>query len=536
MRWHRGWPELLAWLALATTALVVSPLNSDAGYVLVAARRVLDGDRLYVDLIETNTPLIFWLMSVPAMAGTSASLSDARLVALFTAALLWLATACGGLAAGRVPGSVQLLRGWVIGAYCLASVFLFLTQVGQREQVAVMLLLPQSVLAACAAAGHRSPRGLSLAGGVMAGLAVAIKPFFLAPWVAMELVVIALRGRRATIRADVGALLLVQCGYAAAVLAWHPDYVTRVLPLLSDWYGAYTTDRLGLVGSGRVVVIALAALAAIVCPHWLPRDLTAACARIFGAATLGWLLSYIVQGKGWLYQLLPAEVSAAAALAALGAALVQHAGWRRGLQVVARVSVPLAIGSAATGIAAITAGTGGAVLRGGAALSSAYPGWFTEMQAAVEKHAAGQPVYVMSTSVWPTFPLVNVAHLPWPYHYHFLWPIPALYAGAGGGPYRLPEQQDPREREFFETVVGDLVRTPPRLLFVERSAAQQAMQGRVFDFVEDFSGSPAFRLLFARYTRLADIATWDVYLLDGDADGRARPQAMAATIGTGGVR
>ena len=55
-----GYVEVPVCLAVASAALVASPLNSDAGYVLVAARRMLEGDRLYVDVIETNPPLVFF--------------------------------------------------------------------------------------------------------------------------------------------------------------------------------------------------------------------------------------------------------------------------------------------------------------------------------------------------------------------------------------------------------------------------------------------------------------------------------------------
>src|SRR5215813_700280 len=69
---------LEVWLALALTVLVVflAPLTHDAAWYLVATRRYLDGARLYVDLIEVNPPLMFWLMTPPTWLGRALGLSD----------------------------------------------------------------------------------------------------------------------------------------------------------------------------------------------------------------------------------------------------------------------------------------------------------------------------------------------------------------------------------------------------------------------------------------------------------------------------
>ena len=50
---------------------------------MVVGRRLLDGDRLYVDMLETNPPLFYWLMSLPALLSRAAPLTDERLVGLF---------------------------------------------------------------------------------------------------------------------------------------------------------------------------------------------------------------------------------------------------------------------------------------------------------------------------------------------------------------------------------------------------------------------------------------------------------------------
>lgn len=507
--WGRGSVEIAVLLAGLTAVLLAIPLNSDSAYNIVAARRLLDGERLYVDVMDFNPPLIFWLMTIPAAVGRAFDWSDGRVVSLFVAAAAW---ASGGLALAilaRTAEASRLLRSSVIASFLAALVLLLVYQVGQREQLAAMLSLPYALLAARAANGQASPAPLSVVCGLLAGLGMAIKPFFAAPWLAMEAVVFALRGRRWVLRHEVGAAVLTQSLYAVAVLIVDTAYVTRMVPLAMEWYGAYDADRAALLTEGRFIVLAALGLGAIAVPSWLPRGFAGACVRVFGAGTLGWLASYVAQGKGWAYHLLPAEAFALAALAALGVALPQLATGFRLERRIRQLGAALAIGAVALSLllADVTR-------QSLAAVSGPSPerrDWFGEMLAVVERHAGDEPVYVMSTSAWPAFPLVNLAGLSWPFPYQLLWPIPALYAGSDGAPYRRPESQGRLEAEFFSSVVAGLVRRPPKLLIVERGSALQAMRGRPFDFVEYFSGSPEFSTLFQRYHRLGLIEKWEIY-------------------------
>ena len=56
-------PRLAPWLAFAALFVVavilrhVLPANADVSWLLTVAERVWDGQRLYVDVIETNPPM-----------------------------------------------------------------------------------------------------------------------------------------------------------------------------------------------------------------------------------------------------------------------------------------------------------------------------------------------------------------------------------------------------------------------------------------------------------------------------------------------
>jgi len=48
------WLALAALLVIAITFRPFLPANTDVGWLLTVAERVLDGQRLYIDVIETN--------------------------------------------------------------------------------------------------------------------------------------------------------------------------------------------------------------------------------------------------------------------------------------------------------------------------------------------------------------------------------------------------------------------------------------------------------------------------------------------------
>src|SRR5262249_42311575 len=154
-----------------------------------AGRRLLDGDRLYVDMMETNPPMIFWITAALAFVGRHLSISDAHVIGGFVATLILMCSVLA-LAVWRVTNGARLLRFGAFGSFLGALLLPFVMWTGQREQIAALLTFPYIVLAAHAAAGSSARRPLAIAIGVLAAVGFAIKPFFLAAWIACELAVI----------------------------------------------------------------------------------------------------------------------------------------------------------------------------------------------------------------------------------------------------------------------------------------------------------------------------------------------------------
>jgi hypothetical protein len=414
------------------------------------------------------------------------------------------------------PAPARLSRDALIVSFLIAVVVPGVAQTGQREQIAAILMLPYALLAARAASGVVAPRSLAVTCGLLAGVGLALKPFFLVPWAAVELIVLMRRRTvRSLVRAESVTILLIQIVYGALVLVFTPEYVTRVAPLVQATYNVgYAVDKSLITQTGRFRKLTLLGLAAVATIVWR-RHTSPAFTQVFGAATLGWLASYIVQSKAYFYQLLPAMAFATVAFVAAAIEMIE------GLRALPRQSWISRLATAALSFGVVVGGvwlgpvTVMFVRDTARYFRYPYPPGIPQMVEATERLASGEPVYLMTTNVFPSFPLVNLAGAKWPYHYVSLWPIPTLYP-YDGTPiinYRPPESQPPLEREFFDTVVSDLRRVPPRVLIVDRTSSQQAMGGRTFDFIRYFSASPEFESLMRRYRSVGSVADYDFYEL-----------------------
>ena len=143
------WPAVACLLIAAVSgwmSLRLVPGNVDVSWLLVVCDRLLDGARLHVDIVEVNPPFSIWLYMPFAVLG--------RLTGL--PAELWLAIGLPSLALASVGLSARILvraglvdgrAAWLAPAVLAVLLLLFAEDFGQREQFAVVALLPWLVAA-----------------------------------------------------------------------------------------------------------------------------------------------------------------------------------------------------------------------------------------------------------------------------------------------------------------------------------------------------------------------------------------------------
>lgn len=303
--------------------------NGDTAWLLIVAGRMLDGARLYVDVIETNPPMSI-LLYVPGvwlarLFGGAPELWMYGQVSAMAALSIW---AVAGLSrqAGLESSSSRVLFGLLVGFVLL---IMPTRCFGQREHVALIALLPYLMLTAARWQGAFRPSlWLALAVGAGAGLGLSIKPHFAVilglthaamlirdarhggAW--LDRLVAHMRaGRLVPPEGLVAAALLV--AYVAMVFWCYPAFFAEIYPRLALAYLPHKLTLVEFLGTPATLLVGLA------CAFILFARFGRLSALAVGllAASLGGFAAYAIQFKGWPYHQIPAFGFLAIAFGAL---------------------------------------------------------------------------------------------------------------------------------------------------------------------------------------------------------------------------
>jgi hypothetical protein len=284
-------------VAIALQSMVV-PIDADVSWLITVSERVLQGQRLYIDVFEVNPPASVWLY-LPQVALAKALGARPELV---IAALTLVAALFSTLVTRE-----QISRAGALPSLALVGILGFVSMIApgglfaQREHYALLLALPvAAVMARIANKSSLSVRIL-VGAGITAGLIVVIKPHFLLA-VLFPAAFSAWQSRnwRAIAIAALSALAVIAI-YAVCILVFARPYFDEI-HMLTEIYGPMrqTTFKL-LTGVSIMSPIAVAGIAYVLRPGKL-SDL----AMILLAMMAGFTIAAFIQGKGYWNHALPA--------------------------------------------------------------------------------------------------------------------------------------------------------------------------------------------------------------------------------------
>lgn len=493
-------PALLPPL-LFIPVILAPPMTADGGVVLDTSLRWLAGERLYVDVIDVNPPLIYLLNLIPAGLARATGLDPVLALQMCLMALsfwLWRLAFVVRDRAAEAPIERMVLD-VLPGLMSFGAGYLF----GERSTLMVAAAVPYLLAAARREAGA-APRG-TLVTAVVAGLGFALKPYYLGIPLLVELAVLAGRGRAAGWRDPVpwvmGAIWLV---YAASLPLVFPHYVRVIMP----WAWRYYAGSGGVTALGMLLRPRLAAAVLVLLPlGWLafrPAWSEAGrLPRLLALAGLGALGSALVQHKGWGPQVVPVQLFACALAAVLGARWFDRAGvWRLPngtVRAAALLSALFALYSVQAGRAPLVelhyAGSDDARLT---RLLGRY----------AHGGRVGGRAMALSAGM-PLVPAINYAGVHLAQRYMLLWILQGAYATcpAGGRRYRLPGEMSDAELSVYRGVPADFARDRPLLVVLDTRSDIHGCGGE-FSFLEYFMRNPVFAGTWAGY-RLVD--AWGRY-------------------------
>jgi hypothetical protein len=498
------------WFALWTAIVVVRGfglvaryINHDAAWYLYMARVLLNGGSLYRDVVDTNPPLIVWLLMPPAGVAQLFGAAETLMFVLYvTAAVIISLVACWYLL-GRVwPEFPVHLR---LGLVTLLLFLMFVrihTAFGQREHFTMLLSLPYVLAAMAWIQGRPLERRAGIAVGVAAGVGLALKPHWLLPALLIEYYLAVFdRVRRPWRRAEAIAVTVTVVAYGVALVILVPAFFDVVLRAGRVYHGL-NPPAINLL---RVPEVPLWGLTALLL--WLIR--IPARSRqpwiVLCLAGTGFLIAGLSQMKGWEDHMYPARV-------VLTFLLCAQLFW-----VLHAISDLAATIRGGTRTVAVVVAMALLVMTTRRTIADRQPDTHdlvTPLRASVERHAKRGPIFVMGMLLYPAFPLVNVAHVDWSSRYNSFWFLPGLYFdqldAAGEFRFRIPSEMPALEHAFFDEVIADLCARPPAVLIVESVTQEGAGGRRPFDLVSYYSQDARFQHLFAAYEPVDRVGAFSV--------------------------
>jgi len=292
----------------------ILPFNVDISWWLIVCERILDGQRLYVDILETNPPMagsVYMLGVVVARAiGMRPEVVTNGLIFLLIAAslaLTWRALLFSSLRE-RAGGAFAV---WAATVLTIVPMYDF----GQREHLALVVLLPAVAVYILRANRERVAPSAMLIAGLCAATTMNIKPYFVFG-VGFCILAAAAQARdwRVLFAPEnwiAAALVLI---YALGIAVFYPEYFALIYPLVRDVYLLANLPFLVVLQTATAMLWPLTILIALALQS--RREKLDTAASVMMAGSLGFAVAFFLQAKGWTYQAYP--------MAALG---LMAAGW-----------------------------------------------------------------------------------------------------------------------------------------------------------------------------------------------------------------
>jgi len=305
--WFYGAAALLIILFIRSFFSLSWPVNHDCAMYLEAGQMLLQGKIPYIDFIDLNPPLIFYLSAIPAYFTQITGLSVDQSFILSVWLLCLSSCFLTAMIVKRAPAPDKTLFGPIV--FGLAA-FSFIVgewgEFGQRQHLAALGLMPFIFCRWVRSTNNKVPSVIAIVSGCFFGLMIALVPQYALIPVAAEL---AFQWRKQSVRsltyAEILSALLTILLYGMLIMALpEPARVAlwqRWLPLTMHDYAAYNGDWMAfttfpfIIGCLPLFLIGLAIALKKRCSLTIPLIV----------CYLAAYLATLIQLKGWYNHYVP---------------------------------------------------------------------------------------------------------------------------------------------------------------------------------------------------------------------------------------
>ena len=490
---------VLAVIALLGAAVQYpGPLNHDAAWHFHTAFRLIEGDRIGIDIFDINPPMSMWLFSLPALAAKATGVSPGLVFKTFTLAVC-LVSCLASIRLLRLlrPGEYELSIAvlGIAGALFLLPGYDF----AQREHLVAALALPYVLSTAARAENLHIAARYAAPIGCAAAIGICIKPYFLAFAVSLELWLLwQSRSARNLHRPELATIVVAGFIYLAAIAIFAPAYYTRVLPDATSNYGGFGVSLPETLRSIASYLAVAACGLALALRAWgrrpLPRE-----AQACLAAALGFLFAAILQQKGWRYQIYPAAMYIACAV---GFLLAEKAA-RQGVA---------ALAAAAVMVFAFVAPSSALIVE-----DNAEGGTSARVEALVRVFSGvgdpDEPVFAFITSPRDIHPAVLESGRRWAADAGAMVYLPALLdemnrSAPSSRRQRIIETAEAHNRATLDRLIAE----KPAVIAVDDGPRKLGIADPEFDYIDFFGRYAGFEDLWKSYEERERIGKFRIFV------------------------
>lgn len=478
-------PTLMILLcALAALAIIPGmPITHDVVWQLWIARQMNNGVEIYRQINEVNPPLWFWMAMPQDRIAGWLGVNAVHVVQVSMIALTSLACLLANRLLPEMPKYQRLAFLFMAFAFGL---LLALGNFAQREQIAMIVALPYALLIMHRVQGAQVDWRLASCVALLAVPGFALKPFFAAVPILLELWLLYVR-RKAYRPFRVETLILAAAAllYGIAIWQFTPGFFTDQLPMDRAAYRGYEMPWLALLFNPQQPIWIACVIVLLAC-GWLRRENFTPFVSVLAVSTIGFLVSYSAQKKGWPYHSLPLSYFLLLTLTvvALGAFEKQR-NYARNILAILALSVGF--------IVPIKEGV----------YKSPFANATNEALAGTPK---GSVVYIMSSDAQKSWPMIVENGYVYPSRFMSWWMLPAIVAGLGDK-QELAKVSD----QIRAMTVEDLRCTPPATILVDRAVLNKVLRPYDFDFLAYFTENPQAKELMSNYQLVRRARRFDVY-------------------------
>jgi len=473
--------------------LFLNPINGDTGFFARSGSLLLDGARLYRDIVDPNAPPPYLFGAACAALGRMVGLAPEPAFLLTLTLIIIFVIYRTSRILSRLfldqPCAAPLLT--VMVTYCLLPYAK--NMFGEREHILTCMILPW-LFASGSDSEVRSKRG-QIVDGIMAGIGISMKPYFIAVYCMMQLVNLGSRRRHTQVfRLDNILIAAIEAVFAVSTIAFFPDYSFIVRMALATYHN-FRLSLLQVCLNGTLFLLIAATVLSVSSDSQRPLSKMRNVILAIGWSTA---LVMLYQREGFAYHYYPLGVMAILALATL---------FLDGLRAAARTAQRYLAYALIAAVVAL------GIVQG--TQTREMPKMTGPLLPFVKREAGGKPVLVLSTSLWVSSPLINYSGASLAWRFPNMWTLGGLYpekpAADNPHPYRSREEMDVYERYLVDSLNQDVSLHPPQLIIVETGDQKEGFRNGDFDYLDYLLRDPRFAQFFSQYEKFAVITRYTLY-------------------------